>query len=91
MITETEIKKLEAAGWTVGTVEEFLQMTDQEIRAFKAVLAMRDILGTLRRAITWSETGQDAFLGETAWTLCATEEGFKLVMDEIARIEGGVY
>jgi uncharacterized protein (DUF2384 family) len=58
---------------------------------YEAFLKMVDILGNERRAGVWFLTPQEAFDMRTPLEECQTQEGEQRVLDEVERIEGGVY
>ena len=49
-------KKLEAGGWKVGTVREFLSLTSAEETYIEIKLALTDCLKERRRRLGWTQT-----------------------------------
>ena len=70
-----KVKRLEAAGWKVGTVEEFLGLTPEDMRYIDMKIALADSLkkGRKERGMTQSELAE--LMGSS--------------QSRVARIEGG--
>lgn len=53
---ETKRRRLEAAGWKVGTVQEFLGLSDEEMEAVERRRAERKS-GSASKRIRWNDSG----------------------------------
>jgi DNA-binding XRE family transcriptional regulator len=55
-MTLTRQRKLEAGGWKVGTVREFLGLTSAEETFIEIKLALTDCLKVRRRRLGWTQS-----------------------------------
>lgn len=58
-------KRLEAAGWKVGTVGEFLELTPEEAEYVELKLALGTYLREIRRDRHWTQTQLAQRLGSS--------------------------
>ena len=49
-------KRLEAAGWRVGSTADFLELTPEEVEIIEVKLALGDYLRQIRREHHWTQT-----------------------------------
>ncbi len=68
-------RRLERAGWRVGTVQEFLGLTDEESAFIELKLLLAEHLRQLRLRRRWSQVRLSRFLGSS--------------QSRVARMEGG--
>jgi predicted XRE-type DNA-binding protein len=62
---QTKRKKLEEAGWRVGSSAEFLELTPEEAEYVELKLALGDYLRDLRRQHRWTQTQVARQLGSS--------------------------
>jgi DNA-binding XRE family transcriptional regulator len=55
-VKNSKKKKLQAAGWRVGTVAEFLDLSPEEAAYVELKLALADYLKALRARNRWTQT-----------------------------------
>ena len=68
-------KKLEAAGFKVGTVQEFLDLTDEEMEIIEMRVALAKSLKNLRRKLKVSQTAFASKIGSSQSRVAKMEAG----------------
>ena len=62
---ETKQKRLEAAGWRVGTASDFLELSPEEAEYVELKLALGSYLRDIRREHRWTQTQMAHRLGSS--------------------------
>ena len=65
MMEERRVRALEAAGWRVGTTEEFLGLTEEELAFIEMKLALADGLRELRLRASMTQTEVAKLIGSS--------------------------
>jgi len=68
-------KKLEAAGWKVGTTEEFLQLTPEEKELVELRLSLSKRAKELRKRKGWTQQELADYLGSSQARIAKLEAG----------------
>jgi DNA-binding XRE family transcriptional regulator len=56
MMDATKKKKLEAAGWRVGSAADFLELTPEEVEIIEVKLALGNYIRSIRKEHRWTQT-----------------------------------
>jgi len=68
-------KKLEAAGWKVGTTEEFLQLTPEEKELVELRISLSKRAKELRKRKGWTQQELADYLGSSQARIAKLEAG----------------
>jgi ribosome-binding protein aMBF1 (putative translation factor) len=68
-------QKLKKAGWTVGTVDEFLELTPEERSLVELRLRLSDALRARRKMLGWSQEKLADKLGSSQSRIAKMEAG----------------
>jgi ribosome-binding protein aMBF1 (putative translation factor) len=68
-------KKLEAAGWTVGSAQDFLGLSEQEAAFVELKLALGSYVRRYRTKRRWTQTALAARLGSSQSRVAKVEAG----------------
>jgi ribosome-binding protein aMBF1 (putative translation factor) len=71
----TKRKQLEAAGWKVGSVQEFLGLSDQEAAFVELKLALGSYVRRFRAKRGWTQTALASRLGSSQSRVAKVEAG----------------
>lgn len=75
MMNPEKRKKLEAAGWKVGTADEFLQLTPEEKELVELRLSLSKRAKELRKRKGWTQQELANYLGSSQARIAKLEAG----------------
>jgi len=87
MMNPEKRKKLEAAGWAVGTTEDFLELTPEEKELIELRLSLSKRARELRKRKGWTQQELATYLGSSQARIAKLEAGDPSVsMDFIFKV-----
>ncbi len=74
-MTKTERNRLEAAGWRVGTVSDFLELESEESAHIELILSLAASLRRRRLALGWTQARLARTMGSSQSRVAKMEAG----------------
>ena len=68
-------RRLEAAGWKVGSAQDFLNLTDEDVEYIELHLSLAALLSKRRRSLGYTQTQVADLIGSSQSRVAKTETG----------------
>ncbi|MBL8805082.1 MAG: XRE family transcriptional regulator [Planctomycetes bacterium] len=72
---KSKINRLRAAGWRVGSVREFLELSDEDVALIELKLAVADVIRRTRQRRELTQTGLAKLIGSSQSRVAKMEAG----------------
>ncbi len=72
---KSKLNRLRAAGWSVGGVREFLELSDEDVALIELKLAVADVIRRTRQRRELTQTGLAKLIGSSQSRVAKMEAG----------------